>query len=638
MMTLRYLPRSEFERAGSAPGDSYALAKLFADMCRANAIYMIMRAGSGHIGTTFSSLDIVSWLHLHEVGAVVDPPEGSRHPIYFSSKGHDAPGLYAVLTAIGRLDFELIHALRQLGGLPGHPDVSIPGSVTNTGSLGMGISKAKGMVEAARLQGQRLPTFVLTGDGELQEGQIWESLQGAANRRLGEITVIVDHNKIQSDGWVSKVSNPGDLEAKFAAFGWDVARCDGHEPEALASILRRARSELDVPLVVIADTVKGKGVSFMEGIAEGEQLYGFHSGAPNIDVFNRAVDELLDRCDARLDELGLEPLRAELVGVPDRREPVGGHRLVSAYSRALCEQAELDNRIVVLDADLVLDCGLIPFAERFPDRFVECGIAEQDMVSQAGGMALEGLLPVVHSFACFLSARPAEQVYTNATERTKIVYVGSLAGLVPGGPGHSHQAVSDISRFGAVPGLVAVEPSHEDAVGPLLDLCLRGFPQSAYLRLVSVPVDVPFALPYPYVPTLGRGTTIREGGDGVILGAGPVLLSEAFAAAHALTADAGLDLRVVDLPWLNHLDADWLAAETDGTGLVVVLDNHFSKGGQGQMVLAALASIGARIPVMQRAVESVPVCGRNDEVLRFHRLDRRSLAQDILLVAEQSVR
>jgi transketolase len=258
-MTLRYVPRAAFDGLWTLDADPVVRAALFADLCRLNALYMIMRAGSGHIGTTFSSLDVVSWLHLEELGfgpgARTDAGAPHAGGVYMSSKGHDAPGLYAVLIACGRLEFDLLHRLRRLGGLPGHPDVATPGIEANTGSLGMGISKAKGMAEAARRRGTRLPLFVLTGDGELQEGQIWESLQGAVNRGLGEITVVVDHNKIQSDTWVRDVSDLGDLEAKFAAFGWSVARCDGHDLPAFAAALRAGRADAARPSAVIADTV-----------------------------------------------------------------------------------------------------------------------------------------------------------------------------------------------------------------------------------------------------------------------------------------------------------------------------------------------------------------------------------------------
>src|SRR6266542_2485440 len=208
---LRYVPTAEFDRIRALDADPVERASAFADACRLNALYMIERAGSGHPGTTFSSLDVVVWLHLEVL------QEGDR---YFSSKGHDAPGLYAVLTALGRLDFDLIHQLRRLDGLPGHPDVAAtPEVVTSTGSLGMGISKARGFVLADRVLGRSGRVYVLTGDGELQEGQFWESLQPTANRRLHEITVIVDRNEVQSDTWVSQVSDLVVLVARRRALG-----------------------------------------------------------------------------------------------------------------------------------------------------------------------------------------------------------------------------------------------------------------------------------------------------------------------------------------------------------------------------------------------------------------------------------
>jgi transketolase len=225
---LRYVPLSQFERL-RALGDPDDRVAAFADACRINTLYMIKRAGSGHIGTSFSAMEILSLLHLE----LLEP--GDRA---FSSKGHDAPGTYAVLTAVGDLEFERIHTLRRLGGLPGHPDVAtMPEIVTSTGSLGMGVSKARGFVLADRLQ--RSPggrVYVITGDGELQGGQFWESLQPTADRGIGEITVIVDHNKLQSDTPVSEVTGLGALDAKVASFGWAVGRCDGHDVEALRAV------------------------------------------------------------------------------------------------------------------------------------------------------------------------------------------------------------------------------------------------------------------------------------------------------------------------------------------------------------------------------------------------------------------
>src|SRR5688572_14113105 len=221
-LDLQFVPVSEFERLRGAPATAAARTRAFAALARINTLYMITGAWSGHIGTSFSSLEIMSWLFLNEMRDLDKGPENAD--IFFSSKGHDAPALYAVLIGLGLLPAEKLHQLRRLHGLPGHPHVETPFVQANTGSLGMGISKAKGMAIANRHAGTPRRVFVLTGDGELQEGQLWESLGSAANRSLGEIVVIVDHNKIQSDTWVDHVSGLGDVEAKFRAFGWHVSR------------------------------------------------------------------------------------------------------------------------------------------------------------------------------------------------------------------------------------------------------------------------------------------------------------------------------------------------------------------------------------------------------------------------------
>lgn len=617
---LRRLNISEFERAA-----------LFADLCRLNTLSMIAYAGSGHIGSSFSSLDIVTWLFLNELRGVDGKPNG-KGDLYFSSKGHDAPGLYAAMIACGKIPADQLLKLRRLGGLPGHPDVAtMPQMVTNTGSLGMGISKAKGMAFADRLTGCERRIFVMTGDGELQEGQIWESLGSAVNNKLDSITVIVDHNKLQSDIFVKDTSDLGDLAAKFAAFAWHVERCDGHDLKAFADAIEKTGKVKGKPKIIIADTVKGKGVSFMEAVpaTSHQLLYRYHSGAPSPEDYAKAMGELIARLNAALLPVGAEPIQLNKVAHPARVNPKSPERLVPAYSAALIAAAERDKRIVALDGDLVLDTGLIPFRERFKDRFLECGIAEQDMVSQAGGMALQGLVPVVHSFACFLTPRAAEQIFNNASERTKVLYVGSLAGLLPATPGHSHQMVNDISLLGGIPGMTMVEPSCADEVAPLLDALLK-IEGSGYLRLVSVPRDIPYKLPAGYKPVPGRGVTLREGKDAVAIGYGPVLLPEIWHAAERLSKQ-GIELAIVNLPWLNQVDAEWLRGVVAGKRAVFTLDNHLVKSGQGRTVAAAIASLQLQPAPAVRAfgLTDFPVCGQNDEVLRAHGLDAESLAASI---------
>src|SRR6266436_2130801 len=331
---LSFVPLASIDAVRRATNDPVARAELLADVCRLNTLYMIMQAGSGHIGSSFSSTDLVTWLWTEELA---DPNSGAANAdTYFSSKGHDAPALYSLLIALGKLDFDLLHRLRRLGGLPGHPDIdTTPFIATNTGSLGMGISKAYGMARARRFAGRTGRIVLMTGDGELQEGQIWESLQPVANERLSEIIAVVDHNKLQSDSAVSAVSDLGPLEDKFRAFGWEVRRADGHDFRAIRNVFDHFATVTDKPKVLIADTIKGKGVSFMEGLACGDQTYHFHAGAPSLNDYLAAVDELTTRIGQRVEALHLAPIGLSSAPLPERVAPPHPERLVVAYGEEL---------------------------------------------------------------------------------------------------------------------------------------------------------------------------------------------------------------------------------------------------------------------------------------------------------------
>jgi transketolase len=626
---LYYIKNDEFERILSSQNDKVEIANLFASFCRINTLYMIARAGSGHIGSSFSSIDIMSWIQLNETPSPSDS-------IFFSSKGHDAPALYATLIGVKKLNFEFLHLLRKKDGLPGHPDIHIPFIETNTGSLGMGLSKAKGMAIANRHLNASKNIFVMTGDGEIQEGQFWESIHSAVNNKLSEITIIVDHNKLQSDTLVSKVSDLGDLVSKFRSFGLHVERCDGNNIGEFANILEICKTILDKPKIIIADTVKGKGVSFMEhtSIDSDVELYKFHSGAPSSESYQEALQELIDNANYLLEKCGLSPLALDAIDMP-KLNAVNSEKesLISAYSKSLLKHAANNQSILALDADLILDTGLIPFKERFPERFIECGIAEQDMVSQAGGLSLKGMLPIVHSFSCFLSSRPNEQIYNNATEKKKIIYVGSLAGVLPGGPGHSHQAVRDIGSLKGMPFLKIFEPCCSSEVGLLMDWAINSYQYSSYLRLVSVPWEIPFTLPKNYIPQEGKGCIINAGEDITIIGYGPILLSEAFSACNKLQVNHGISIKLINLPWLNYIDSSWLHEEVSNSKIVISLDNHYLNGGQGEIIADALltdSNSNKNLIFHRMAIEDIPSYGSNEEVLASHCLDSKSIYERVL--------
>ena len=651
-MGLELIPKSEFDRVRAGQVSPDERLQLLADMCRLNALVAVKRAGSGHLGSSFSAMDVVSFLLFEELNT---RELGWEHPdrdVYFSSKGHDVPGLYAVLYALGVIPHDRFLRLRRLGGLDGHPDVGVPGIEANSGSLGMGISKGRGIAWAKRHLGHGGRVVVMTGDGELQEGQNYEGLQGAAQEGLADLTVVVDRNVLQSDKPTEEIVSLGDLEERLRAFGWHVASCDGHDVAALRDAFASFRGVTDRPQALVANTIKGKGVSFMEhprALAEGGGVYRGHAGAPDDAAFERAFAELAQRIDAGLAALDLAPLALESVDALEKQparlegepldaleeqsaslegEPESGagtraavtdEYVVDAYGGELVELGRRHEELVVLDADLASDCRVRAFELAFPDRFLECGIAEQDMVSTAAGLARHGLLPVVNSFASFLASRANEQIYNQASEGSKVVYALHYAGLIPAGPGKSHQSLRDVSLLGALPNLTVVQPGNAEETRELLRWAVAEAAENVAVRLAIGPSPRRITLEGELVP--GRARRLREGADAVLFAYGPVMLHEALSAAEQL-AEQGRSLAVWNLPWLNRFDADWLTATVAPYERVFVLEDHAPVGGLGDAFRRELDGV----PVEVFGVEGWPACGTPPEALRFHRLDGASLA------------
>ena len=572
MPQLHVIPRAELDRVLGVVDDPDLRLATAADMCRLNALVAVKRAGSGHLGSSFSAMDVVTWLLFEELNTA---RLGWKHPdrdVYFSSKGHDVPGLYAALFALGVIPLDRLLRLRRLGGLDGHPDVGVPGIEANSGSLGMGISKARGIAWAKRHLGRGGRVVVMVGDGELQEGQNYEGLQAAAHERLAGLTVIVDRNELQSDKPTDEIVSLGVLEDRFRAFGWHVRSCDGHDFAALREAFATLGAHDDRPQALVARTIKGKGVSFMEhpaALREGGGTYRWHAGAPDDASFELAVAELTERIGEGLAALGLAPLALDpvdrvddadtgpLEGEPESgagtpRPVVTDEYVVDAYGDELVRLGAEREDLIVLDADLASDCRVRGFELAYPERFVECGIAEQDMVSTAAGLARHGLLPVVNSFASFLAARANEQIYNQASERTKVVYALHYAGLVPAGPGKSHQSVRDISLLGALPGTTVVQPGNGEQARALLRWAVSEAEGNVAIRLAIGPSPRRIELPLDVEP--GCGHLLRDGGDAVLVAYGPVMLNEALTAAELLEAE-GLGLAVLAMPWLNRVEA-----------------------------------------------------------------------------------
>lgn len=632
-MDISFIPKEEFNRVYSSDLPKTERLKLVSDMCRFNTLVEVKKAGSGHLGSSFSAMDIVvklyyDWMNTKDVG--IDNP---NRDIYFSSKGHDVPGLYSVLYALGIISEEKFLNLRRLGGLDGHPEVRNPGCEVNAGSLGMGISKGKGIVIAKKLNNLEGRVFVMIGDGELQEGQNFEALQSIIQQKVYNLTVIMDHNKIQSDRPIAKIVDLGNIKRKIESFGWYVAQCDGHDFDQLSDVLQQLEIIKDKPKFLICDTIKGKGISFMEhpkALIDENGFYKWHSGAPDDNSFILGYNELLDKLKYKFNEYNLSFLKlkhATTIDLNRVRLKDIAEKVVSAFGEELVELARKKKEIVVLDADLSGDCGLLQFEKEFPERFIECGIAEQDMVSTAGGLALHGLLPIVNSFGVFLASRANEQIYTNSTEHTKIIYVCHYSGLIPAGPGKSHQSMRDISLFGGLHNCIIIEPCNSLETKKVLDWCVNKAKENCMIRLAISPSPKQILIK-DYKLEFGKGSVLKEGSNAVIFAYGPVMLNEALTAANILK-DENFSLKVVNLPWLNKIDLNWFKCIIEGYNKIFVLENHYAYGALGDTILNLLNDNDLNIKVIKFSVKGLPECGTPKEVLQFHGLDSESLARRI---------
>ncbi|MBU2491183.1 MAG: 1-deoxy-D-xylulose-5-phosphate synthase [Bacteroidetes bacterium] len=633
-MIYSLIKKTEFDKVLKCGGDWTNRMRIFSEMTRFNTLIAVKKAGSGHLGSSLSAADIVTYLYLNELNVLQTGLDSPERDIYFSSKGHDVPGLYSLFYALGILPEEKLLGLRRLNGLDGHPEVRQPGIEASTGSLGMGISKGKGMAWAKNYNNNGGHVYVLTGDGEFQEGQIYESIQSTAHHKINNITVIIDHNKYQTDMLVEDVNNIEDLSEKISAFGWFVVRINGHDYDSLKKTFAELKNITDKPKMIIADTIKGKGVSFMEKPemeeASGKTYYKWHSGAPDDDSYLKGLAEIAERIKNLSSGLNLQisvPLN-EVEGKISAKTKM--EFVTDAYGDTLCEIARYNKKLVVIDGDLSADCKLRKFEKMYPDRFVENGIAEQDMVSMAGGMARMGLIPVVSTFASFLAARANEQIYNNAGEKTKIIYTCHFAGLIPAGPGKSHQSIRDISLFGALPNVTILQPCNAVETKKVVEYCVNESDENCVIRLVIGPSPEVIELPENYEFKIGTGTELTNGEDAVLFAYGPVMLHEALLASSYLK-DSGFGLKIINMPWLNKINNDWLVSVAKNYKKIFVLEDHSVIGGLGDRLLNSLSESNLMNgkTFKKFGLNEYPECGTPWEVLAFHRLDAKSLAERI---------
>ena len=257
-------------------------------LMRRDIVSMLTESQSGHPGGSLSIVDIMTVLFFDEMNINPEKKDDCDRDRFVLSKGHAAPALYSTLARKGYFEVEELKTLRKINSrLQGHPNMNdLPGIDMSTGSLGQGISAAVGMAMAGKLDNKDYRVFSILGDGELEEGQVWEAAMAASHYKLDNLTIFVDNNGLQIDGNISDVMNPAPIDKKFEAFGWNVLIIDGHNYDEIKNAIKSAKETKGMPTVIICKTIKGKGVSFMENQA------GWHGAAPNVEQCNQALNEI----------------------------------------------------------------------------------------------------------------------------------------------------------------------------------------------------------------------------------------------------------------------------------------------------------------------------------------------------------
>jgi transketolase len=604
---------------------NYSLEELVeaANLMRGYNMISLCAAGSGHSGGTMSIMDVTAALYLHV--ATHDPKDpfwDGRDRIIWST-GHKAPSLYLGLGMAGYYDVEEVVKLRKLySPFQGHPHwLKLPGVEASTGSLGQGLSIAVGIALAGKLDNKNYHVFALTGDGEHQEGQIWEAIMEAGNFKLDNLTNVLDKNRLQIDGWVKDVMDIDPIVDKYKAFKWNVIEINGHDMKQILDAFEQAKTYKGKPTVIIADTIKGKGVDFMENVA------GWHGKSPVCEQMESALVQL--KLDKRLDKDRLfkkaDDYQAEATKKLESKMPkfkrdyfwnkqdkmkVKMDSTRMGFGRALDKKGD-DPRIVCLGADISGSIAISQFFEKHPERknrFLSMGIAEQSGTGVAAGLAKEGKIPVFGTYGVFAAGRNLDQLRTTVCYgEFNVLIAGAHGGVSVGPDGATHQALEDLFQICGLPNMHVIVPCDSIETEKATEYFLFEMKGPKYIRFAreATPIvttaDTPFkfgeANIYRY-----RGEKenfidafeiklssefVSENEDLTIMACGPEV-PEALRAAWILKEDFGIETRVINMHTLKPLDKETIIRAAKDTGIIVTAEEH-QVGGFGNLISAAVS-------------------------------------------------
>jgi transketolase len=580
-----------------------------ANLMRGYDLVALHAAGSGHAGGTLSIMDITAALYLKIANHDPQNPNWADRDRIIWSTGHKAPSLYLGLAFAGFCPIDDVVTLRKLSSpYQGHPHwLKLPGVEASTGSLGQGLSIAVGLALAARLDEKKHKIFCIMGDGEQQEGQVWEAAMEAGHFHLDNVVAIVDCNRLQIDGLVKDVMNIDPLCSKYASFGWDVMRIDGHDMSQVVDALEQAKNSTGKPVVILADTVKGKGVSFMEDQA------GWHGKTPNAEELTKGLSELgladripvqrlLDKAkqyqvevDRKLDAKMPKFTRNYWWNAADtmkvKMEPTR-----KGFGQSLAENGD-DERVVCLGLDISGSITISDFYAGKPERkkrWISLGIAEQSATSAAAGLAREGKLPVFGTYATFAAARNLDQIRTSVCYGNfNVLIAGAHGGVSVGPDGATHQALEDLFAMQGLPNMTVVVPCDVVETRKATNYLLLEHKGPKYIRFAREATPIVTDEKTPFV--FGQANVIRlrregpnflsafntvlaasyknENEDLSIVACGP-MVPEAMRAAYILKKEFGYETRILNIHTLKPIDAEAIVRAAAETGAVVTAEEH----------------------------------------------------------------
>ncbi|HXW05753.1 MAG TPA: transketolase [Vicinamibacterales bacterium] len=610
------------------PASPLATLRNIAAELRIDSIRATTAAGSGHPTTCMSAAEIVATLFFAEMRFDPRDPQNPDNDRFVLSKGHGAPVLYAAWAQAGLFPREALLTLRRIDSdLEGHPTPRLSFVDVATGSLGQGVCAAVGIALNARRIGSDYRTYVLLGDGELAEGSVWEAASLAEHQKLDNLCAIIDVNALGQSQPTPFHHDLDRIAVRWKAFGWHALTVDGHDVQALLDAYDSARTTTGRPTIIVARTLKGKGVSWLEG------RENWHGKPLKKDEAARAIAEL----EAQRVPDALKPVVRPPASKTRREDPADYSKLPApayalgdtvatreAWGTAVAALGGVDPRVVVLDADVKNSTFSERFEKQHPARFVECFIAEQVMVGAAMGLAARGAIPFPSTFACFLS-RAADFIRMAGISFSNVKFTGSHVGVSIGEDGPSQMALEDLAMMRAVPGCTVLYPCDGVSTERLVAEMART-PGLVYMRTSRPKTAVIYGTDERF-PVGGSKVLRQTDGDVATVVAAGVTVYEALKACDELRKD-GTNIRVIDAYSVHPIDAATLSAAAEATGgVVIAVEDHYSAGGLGDAVAEALAPAG--VAVRRLAVREVPRSGQPDELLDRYGISARHIVQAV---------